>query len=146
VRVGPARIPHDYLADEIAHALGESRRAADGLAAVAETLDGKLPGTRAALLDGIISPAKARIIANGTALLDDDEARAVEDKVLDRGGRITPGSLREAISRAVMDVAPKKARKRRENAAKTARVERWGEDSGNGALAGRELPRPPSSP
>src|SRR5207248_3201926 len=29
---------------------------------------------------------------------------------------------------------------RREHAAKSARVERWGEDSGNGALAGRELP------
>ena len=129
----------DYLADEITHVLAD-RRAADGLAAVAEALDGKLPGTMAALLDGIISPAKARIIANGTAPLDDDEARAVEDKVLDRAGRITPGSLREAISRAVKEVAPEKARKRRENAAKTALVERWGEDSGNGALAGRELP------
>jgi hypothetical protein len=136
----PGSRDEDFLADEIAHALGESRRAADGLAAVAEALDGKLPGTRAALLDGIISPAKARIIATGTALLDDGEARAAEDKVLDRAGRITPGSLRDAIARAVMEVAPEKAKKRRENAAKSARVERWGEDSGNGALAGRELP------
>jgi hypothetical protein len=135
---GPAG--EDYLADEIAHALSESRRAADGLAAMAEALDGKLPGTMAALLDGTISPAKARIIANGTTLLDDDEARAVEARILDRAGRITPGSLRDAIARAVMEVAPDKARKRREHAAKTARVERWGEDSGNGALAGRELP------
>ena len=39
-----------------------------------------------------------------------------------------------------MEVAPKKARKRREVAAKFARVERWAEDSGNAALAGRELP------
>jgi hypothetical protein len=39
-----------------------------------------------------------------------------------------------------MEVAPGKARKRREQAARLARVERWGEDSGNGALAGRELP------
>jgi hypothetical protein len=60
--------------------------------------------------------------------------------VLGRAGRITPGSLRDAVSQAVMDVAPGKARKRREHAAKTARVERWGEDSGNGAIAGRELP------
>ena len=39
-----------------------------------------------------------------------------------------------------MEVAPGKAKKRREHAARSARVERWGEDSGNGALAGRELP------
>jgi hypothetical protein len=39
-----------------------------------------------------------------------------------------------------MDVAPGKARKRREDAAKDARVQRWAEDSGNAALMGRELP------
>ena len=59
---------------------------------------------------------------------------------LDRAGRLTPGGLRTAIARAVMEVAPKKAKKRREVAAKFARVERWAEDSGNAALAGRELP------
>ncbi len=32
------------------------------------------------------------------------------------------------------------ARKRREQAARDARVQRWGEDSGNAALTGRELP------
>ena len=60
--------------------------------------------------------------------------------MLDRAGRLTPGALRAAIARAVMEVAPKKARKRREAAAKDARVERWAEDSGNAALAGHELP------
>jgi hypothetical protein len=40
----------------------------------------------------------------------------------------------------VTDVAPDTARERREAAAKTARVERWAEDSGNAALMGRELP------
>jgi hypothetical protein len=73
-------------------------------------------------------------------VLDPAEARAAERLVLDRAGRLTPGALRAAIARAVMEVAPKKARKRREVAAKFARVERWAEDSGNAALAGRELP------
>ncbi len=40
----------------------------------------------------------------------------------------------------MLEVAPEKARKRREVAAKFARVERWAEGSGNAALAGRELP------
>ena len=39
-----------------------------------------------------------------------------------------------------MEVAPAKARRRREQAAKDARVQRWAEDSGNAALMGRELP------
>ena len=39
-----------------------------------------------------------------------------------------------------MEVAPGKAKKRREDAEKDARVERWAEDSGNAALMGRELP------
>jgi hypothetical protein len=60
--------------------------------------------------------------------------------VLDRAGRLTPGALRAAIARAVMEVAPGKARQRREHAAKDARVERWAEDSGNAALMGCELP------
>ena len=64
----------------------------------------------------------------------------MEAKILGRAGRLTPGSLRSALARAVMEVAPKKARERREAAATTARVERWAEDSGNAALMGRELP------
>ena len=87
-----------------------------------------------------MSLGKARIIANATALMDPNEARAAEAGVLDRAGRLTPGSLRAAIARAVMEAAPDKARKRRETAARFARVERWAEDSGNAALAGRELP------
>ena len=63
-----------------------------------------------------------------------------EALVLGRAGRLTPGGLRAAIARAVMDVAPEKARKRREQAARDARVQRWAEDSGNAALMGRELP------
>jgi len=60
--------------------------------------------------------------------------------VLDRAGRLTPGALRAAIARAVMEVAPGKARKRRERAAKSAEVQQWAEFSGNAALTGRELP------
>jgi hypothetical protein len=83
---------------------------------------------------------KAQIIANATGPLDPAEARAAEAKVLDRAARLTPGALRAAIARAVIEVAPEKAKERRETAAKFARVERWREDSGNVALAGRELP------
>jgi hypothetical protein len=59
---------------------------------------------------------------------------------LDRAGRLTPGGLSAAITRAVIEVAPDKAAKRREKGTQDARVQRWMEDSGNAALMGRELP------
>jgi hypothetical protein len=139
-RRNPAPEDAEFTADQVAYALGESRGRAGTLIDLAQTLETRLPGTRAALDDGTITRYKAEIIARATALLDEAEARAAEDKVLDRAARLTPGGLRAAIAAAVMEVAPKKAKERREAAAKDARVERWIEDSGNAALMGCELP------
>jgi hypothetical protein len=140
---GAARMPESWdesITAEVAGILAESRWATNGMLDLAHDLEVNLPGTKAAFRDGILRQSKVVIIARATALLDPAEARAAERLVLDRAGRLTPGALRAAIARAVMEVAPKKARKRREVAAKDARVERWAEDSGNAALAGHELP------
>ena len=140
---GPGRMPETYaefIDDELASALAESRAAAGTLLDLARDLAVRLPGTAAALRDGIVSRYKAQLIAHATALLDKAESRAAEAAVLDRAGRLTPGGLRAAIARAVMEVAPEKAKERREAATREARVERWTEDSGNAALMGRELP------
>jgi hypothetical protein len=140
---GPAQMPvgcDEFAAVELAAALGESRDAAGQMLSLASALEVSLPGTKAAFRAGILSRAKAAIIAWATALLDPDEARAAEAMVLDRAGQLTPGGLRAAIMRAVMDVNPEKAKKRREHEAAQTRVERWAEDSGNAGLAGRELP------
>src|SRR6478736_4602300 len=139
-RRSPKPEDQEFIADEVAHALAESRGRAEVLIDLAQTLETRLPGTRAGLSGGTITRYKAAIIARATALLDDAEARAAEDKVLDRAARLTPGGLRAAIAQAVMDVAPDKAKERREAAAKDMRVERWAEDSGNAALMGCELP------
>ena len=139
----PGRMPavaHEFTRDQLALALGESRAAADWLLTAAGHLATRLEGTLGALADGIITRAKAELIVRLTQYLSDGEARAVEAAVLGRAGRLTPGSLRAALARAVMEAAPEKAKERREKAARTARVERWAEDSGNAALMGRELP------
>ena len=131
---------HEFTRDQLAFALGESRAAADWLLTVAWHLATRLGATLDALRDGIITRGKAELIVRLTQYLADGEARAVEAKILGRAGRLTPGSLRSALARAVMEAAPEKAKQRREAAARTARVERWAEDSGNAALMGRELP------
>ena len=139
-RRNPGPLDEEFTADQLACALADSRGHAGSLLDLAQALATRLPGTKAALLDGTISRYKAETVAGATALLDPDEAAAVEAKVLERAGRLTPGALRAAIARAVMEVAPEKAKERREAAAKNARVERWIEDSGNAALMGCELP------
>jgi len=140
---GPAQMPavwDEFTTTELATVLGESRGTAEDLLELARDLEVKLPGTKAAFRDGTLRASKVEIIARATAVLDPAEARRAEALVLGRAGRLTPGGLRAAIARAVMEVAPDKARKRREQAARDARVQRWAEDSGNAALMGRELP------
>ncbi len=130
----------EFVGREIGAALAVSAREAEEVIALAAALETSLPGTRAAYHCGVLTHGKARIIAAATMLLDPAEARAAEAMVLDRAGSMTPAGLRAAISRAVMEVNPEKARKRREHAARNAHVARWAEPSGNAGLTGRELP------
>jgi Domain of unknown function (DUF222) len=140
---GPAQLPgacDEFAAQELAAALGQTRTAAGDVVSLAQELEVSLPGTKAAFRSGILSRRTAMIIAVATVQLDPREARAAEAMVLDRAGALTPPALRAAVTRAVMDVAPGKAKKRREHEAEKTRVERWAEPSGNAGLAGRELP------
>jgi hypothetical protein len=141
--VGPAQMPErldEFTARELGAVLGVSAGEAGEMLDLAWYLDVNLPGTKEAFRTGILSQDKAMVIAAATAVLDPAEARAAEAMVLDRAGSLTPAMLRAAIKRAVMEVNPDKAKKRREHMAKRTRVERWAEDSGNAGLAGRELP------
>ncbi len=130
----------EFASRELGAALALSSGDAEEVLALAAALEVSLPGTRAAFRSGVLTRDKALIIASATMLLDPAEARAAEAMVLDRAGSLTPAGLRSAISRAVMQVNPEKARKRREHGAKRARVARWAEPSGNAGLTGRELP------
>jgi transposase len=130
----------EFVGREIGAALAVSAVAAEEAVALAAALEISLPGTRAAYHCGILAHDKAGVIAAATMLLVPAEARAAEAMVLGRAGGMTAAGLRAAISRAVMQVNPEKARKRREHAARSARVARWAEPSGNAGLTGRELP------
>ena len=116
--------------------------AAEGLLSLAHDLAVKLPRTAAALRDGIVDLDKARTIAWYCFALTAAEARAAEAVVLGLAGveEMTWGMIRDRIARAVIEVNPEAARKRREQAAKDKRVEVVAEQSGNCQLAGRELP------
>ncbi len=107
----------EFAVDELRMLLAEHRGAAEDLMDRAHDLAVKLPGTMALFRAGRLPESRVKIIVYATAPLDPAEARAAEELVLGRAGRLTPGGLRHAIARAVMEVAPDKARKRREAAA-----------------------------
>ena len=108
---GPARMPEcweEFAADEVRWALAETRYEADAMLDLAYALEVKLPGTREAFRTGVLRRSKVEIIVRATRVLDPDEARAAEAMVLGRAGRLSPGGLRAAIARAVIEVAPEK--------------------------------------
>ena len=142
---GPERMPrvwHEHAPGELAAQLHITAGAADDLLDLAHDLTVKLPLTAAALRDGIIDVDKARIIALRCSALTPEEARAAEAILFAQSDvdEMTWGMIRDRIARAVIEVNPEAAVKRREQAAKQRRVEVLPEDSGNEMLAGRELP------
>ncbi len=129
------------LTQEVSNQLGVSLRAADALIGLATDLDTRLVLTREALEAGVISLAKARIIHEATAVLDDAHASVAETLIADQLAGKTPGQVAALIARAVVTVDPEGAVKRREQAQREeARVRFWREHAGTAALAAFGLP------
>ena len=124
---------------EIAAALTLTGRAAGGLLDLAMALD-RLPLTARALEAGTIDLPRAMVIVEEVAGLGDEHVAGVEARVLARAEGWTTTKLRAATRRAVIAADPGAARKRKERAQRDARVERWAEQAGTAALAGRDLP------
>jgi Domain of unknown function (DUF222) len=135
----PAQLS-EFISDEVAAALTLSRRTADAYLDLALDLALRLPATARALHEGIIDYPKARLIADLTRILSDEDARAVEARILPAAGDQTTAQLRAAVSRAVIAVDPEAATRRRQEAQKDPRVRRWQEDAGTAALGGFGLP------
>jgi hypothetical protein len=129
----------EHVSEELAAALVLTSRSADLLLGLARDL-ARLPLILAALLEGRIDRARAAIFAAELAGLPDRAAQAVAMAFVGRAGSMTTGQLRAALRAMVLRLDPAAARRRAERGRADARVEAWQEISGNGALAGRELP------
>jgi hypothetical protein len=130
----------EFAPDELMPVLRLSKGGASRQVELALSLRYRLRPTLAAMLDGQIDVVRARIIAEATADLTAADAAAVEALVLARAGQQTYVALGMAVGRAVLQVDPQGTIRRRKRAEKRARVERWRECDGTGALAGRNLP------
>src|SRR5215475_2960704 len=129
-----------FAPDELAPELVITGAAAEEAMARARDAARRLPGCSALLRGGRLGEYQIKIIADATAGLSDEGAAAADALLAAAAAGLTPGQLRAMGARTVMMIDPAAAARRKERAARDARVERFQEYSGNAALCGRELP------
>ncbi len=88
----------------------------------AEILTTTLQATLAALRAGDITARHAELLASAVMGLDPDIARAVEERVLDRGAEQTVSQFRASVTRAVLLLDPKGEQERHADAVEQRRV------------------------
>jgi hypothetical protein len=130
----------EFAPDELAPELACTNTVAELAMVRAREASRRLPTCFALLRDGKIGEYQLLIITEGTVGLSDADAAEADKLIAAVAPELTPGRLRVMCTRTVMMIDPAAAERRRERAAKEARVERFGETSGNAALCGRELP------
>ena len=123
----PAR---EWASDEVALALTVSRGSGAVRLAQAARLDGPLRATRDLLQAGEIDHSRARLIVDRVAVLDDDQAAAVQERVLAQAPEQTWAQLDAALRRAILAVDPDGAAERHQQAKKERRVDVFAEDDG----------------
>jgi hypothetical protein len=131
------------LHHEIAAALGISTVAAGKLTRLAWTLDTRLRRIGQALEDNELDPARVKLIADETSVLEDEALYPKAEQIILDGlpHCKTWGALQRLVQRAVITVDPEGARRRREQAERErARVRFWREACGTCAMQATGLP------
>ncbi|MHB1596791.1 MAG: hypothetical protein ACYCO9_20005 [Streptosporangiaceae bacterium] len=137
-RAGSSQVG-EHVSEELAAALALTARSADAMLGLAREF-ARIPAVRTGMLSGRIDRARAEVFASELSGLGDIAAAAVAAAFRDVAASMTTGQLRAALRAMVLEIDPDAARRRAERGRAEARVEAWQESSGNGALAGRELP------
>jgi hypothetical protein len=136
----PRQRDGEFSAEELGIGLNCSHYAAGKRMDLAGDLSSRLPATFAGMAEGIIDGHKAKIIAEFTRFLSDEQA-AQADKILAAAApEVPPAELKQKAARLEYKLDPDGVRQRKEEAARRhRRVEARQEASGNAALSGREL-------
>jgi hypothetical protein len=130
---------HPWAETEAAFALRWTHSRAVGQMTFADDVIDRLPELFAALDAGDLDVPKVRIIAEAVTGLDDEVARHIVDKVLDRASQQTTGELRSRVRRLVLAADPQRAEKRARREITQRRVQAFLNDNNLAALAGYEL-------
>ena len=136
----PARVCRDAVG-QVEMALTLTHYGAEEWADLAVTLAWRLPATGQALAAGFIDAYRARLIADATSVLSEEDARRVEERVLHCAGRRTYADLRERLARAVIAVDPEGAERRRQAAEGHADVRLYADDDQTATISATKLPQ-----
>jgi hypothetical protein len=131
----------EFAPDELAFHLADSPLAAQERMDLSLTLRDRLPLMAAQLAAGRGDAHRCQIVHDATGHLSDSHARQVDAELAPEAPGLRYDALRRRARKLAMMLDPDSERERKERATrKKARVEVFGERSGNYALAGRELP------
>jgi hypothetical protein len=135
----PARVCRDALG-QVGLALRMTHYQAEEWTDLAVTMAWRLPATGQALAAGLIDLSRARLIAQATCVLSEQQAREVEKKILPEASELTRPYLMDRLNRAVINADPAAAERRREQAERQAKVSLYSDPDGTATLAGCKLP------
>jgi Domain of unknown function (DUF222) len=131
----------DFADDEVAAAMTWTSITAAHQLELAQQSIRRLPAIHAAMLCGHLDAAKARVLCQAVAVLDDDAtARALIERVLPEAAEKTTAQLRAKLSRLVLRADPDAARKRYRRGLGFRRLEHGQDTDGTWRLGGRFLP------
>ncbi|RJQ80284.1 HNH endonuclease [Pseudonocardiaceae bacterium YIM PH 21723] len=119
-------------ASEIALEWNMSRGSAEMEIRYALGLVDRLPRVLGLLRSGRVDVRKARTVVDAVVHLSDEQARDVEDRIIDRLPDLTLQSLQRALARAKIKADPEGAERRRQEGRKTRRVAVTHDDDGMG--------------
>lgn len=129
----------EFAAEEVAWATVRSGRQAGDRIELAVALAARLPRMNARMADGALDSYRAGIVHGATRELSAESVRLADAILAAEAPVLTPEALRKRAWQVVMTLDPDAARKRKKRGKAQARVEMWPEESGNAALAGREM-------
>jgi uncharacterized protein DUF222 len=129
----------EFANEEVAFQTVCSGRAADERMDLAVALAARLPATSARMADGAIGSYRALITHRATRDLSVENVAIADAILAAEAPFLTPEALRRRAAQVAMTLDPDAAAKRTKSGARHKRVEMWQEESGNAALAGREM-------
>lgn len=138
-RPGSSR-DQDHVSAELGLTLTMTARSTEKLLDLARGL-ARFPGVQTALLAGRIDRSRVAVMVEELASLDLIPAAAIAAAFVNIARKMTTSQLRAEIRRMILDLFPALIKARAQKGRRHARVDVWQELSGNGAMAGRELPQ-----
>ncbi|GAA1308737.1 hypothetical protein Psi02_25160 [Planotetraspora silvatica] len=124
------------VVEEIAAKLRVTSGSAAHLVSLGRALSSRFPEMGALLAAGVVDVPKVLALVQGTALLDEERARAVQAEVVGVAGELTSARLRARVNRLALQADPELAERKRREAENRAHVRVWrNQEDGTATLA-----------